>query len=178
MLFCYRTLTAQWPWVPSIGHNLQSFNGEVSKWVKKSQVGEKLQTNNITNWGIYAPDTCGKTLVCSICLTRMIFQIIYCSNIWFKEIQQQSSSDYFFFKYHHSIKLYSKCIKIDLDMYRRKSRNPWASSLTWEIRLKSIVFQSYDYIKTRKKPSNPFWMILICKTLSPLHQRMLCGKFV
>ena len=36
-----RTLTAQWPWVPSIGQNLQPItgNGDVSLWMKNSQVG-------------------------------------------------------------------------------------------------------------------------------------------
>ena len=39
----YRTLTTQWPWVPSIGQHLQPFtgNGEDSEWVKISRVGWK-----------------------------------------------------------------------------------------------------------------------------------------
>ena len=46
----YRTLTAQWSWVPSIGQNLQAFtgNGDVSKWVKISRVGQKKQPNKQT----------------------------------------------------------------------------------------------------------------------------------
>ena len=40
---CKRTLTAQWPWVPGIGQNLQPFtgNGDVSIWVKNSRVGRE-----------------------------------------------------------------------------------------------------------------------------------------
>ena len=43
-----RILTAQWPWLPRKGQNLQPFigNGDVSIWVKNSQVGRKPQTNN------------------------------------------------------------------------------------------------------------------------------------
>ena len=45
-----RTLTAQWPRVPSIGQNLQPFTGniDISIWVKNSQVGRKT-TNKQTN---------------------------------------------------------------------------------------------------------------------------------
>ena len=48
-----RTLTTQWPWVPSIhvGQNLQPFTGndDLSKWVKNSQVGRKTPTNKQSN---------------------------------------------------------------------------------------------------------------------------------
>ena len=42
----WRTLTAQWPWVPSIGHNLKPFTGkgDVFIWVKNSRLGRKPQT--------------------------------------------------------------------------------------------------------------------------------------
>lgn len=38
-----RTSNAQWPWEPSIGHNVQPFtdNGTVSIWVNNSPVGRK-----------------------------------------------------------------------------------------------------------------------------------------
>ena len=46
----WRTLTAQWPWVPSIGHNLKPFTGkgDVFIWVKNSRLGRKTQTNKET----------------------------------------------------------------------------------------------------------------------------------
>ena len=45
----WRILTAQWPWMPSVGQNLHPFIGNVnvSIWVKNSRVGWKLQTNKI-----------------------------------------------------------------------------------------------------------------------------------
>ena len=41
--------TAQWPWVPSIGQNLQPFtgNGDVSIWVKNSRMGRSTPHNKI-----------------------------------------------------------------------------------------------------------------------------------
>ena len=44
-----RTLTAQWPLVPSIGQNLQPFTsiGDVSICMKKYRVGRKPQTNKL-----------------------------------------------------------------------------------------------------------------------------------
>ena len=46
----YRTLTAQWLWVPSLGQNLQPLtgNGDVSVLVKNSRVG-RLTPNKQTN---------------------------------------------------------------------------------------------------------------------------------
>ena len=43
----YKTLTAQWPTVSSVGQNLKSFTGYgyFSKLVQNSRVGRKLQTN-------------------------------------------------------------------------------------------------------------------------------------
>ena len=45
-----KTLATQWPWVPSIGQNLQSFTGnrDVSIWVKKISSGTK--NSKQTNW--------------------------------------------------------------------------------------------------------------------------------
>ena len=45
----WRILTAQWPWVPSIGQNLKSFigNDDISKFVKNSRVGRKTTNKQI-----------------------------------------------------------------------------------------------------------------------------------
>ena len=64
----------------------------------------------------------------------------------------------------------------------KKTRGPWATSLTWEKEFKSI--NTYDYIimliKRRKKPLFTLWEIhgfFIWTNLTPLHPGMHCAKF-
>ena len=56
-----------------------------------------------------------------------------------------------------------------------KTRGLWATSLTWETGLFAL---SLTLIWSGKNKHLIFdeWMVLICKTMSPLHERMLCTK--
>ena len=75
-----RTLTAQWPWVPSIGQNLQPFtgHGDVSMWLKNSWLGQKSpskQTNNNAN-----------SLLVWNSLQFALIQILYVSLHWYENL--------------------------------------------------------------------------------------------
>ena len=65
-----RTLTAQWPWVPSIGQNLLPFtgNGDVSKWMTKSWVGRKT-TNKQTEMAFILLKN-AQTILCNSLLSQ------------------------------------------------------------------------------------------------------------
>ena len=112
---CQRNLTAQWPWVPSIGQNLQPFtgNGDVSIWVTNSRVGPKSPKNKETNiivnqmnsltypsWGGATRTVCQNLLLYSVLLHTLIHWIdiiVFCTN---------SSYNTILFKYTYSCIMY------------------------------------------------------------------------
>ena len=73
----WRTLTAQWPEVPSKGQNLQPFNGngDLSKWVKSSRVGRKTQN---------------KHKILNIHVTKIEYTTWYCIYVNLQDIEYTS----------------------------------------------------------------------------------------
>ena len=64
----FRTLTAQWAYLPTIGQNLQPFtgNGDVFIWVKNSRVGKKPLKQTKIFSTIYIGQLCLYDIACQL----------------------------------------------------------------------------------------------------------------